>query len=493
MRMATSSFHASGLVPVHVGQPAPTQDHLAEAESARPTWRQRRSKLVEPGIEWQKLGFDPRWLGMETSDCAAALDPSVFFGKGDDELQRFLAGARGRDETALVIATLGDVESDTSRSVLSTYGASVSLPGLRGSINGRRLPAGTRAALTPDLDPPDRDLGRRLLARPVDAPWWALTLAGFTLQPGADGPPTSHAPEGRLRPILVDALGDPLAATWTSPEEDQRWYLVPAATDWNGLLDWLIRQALPAYVPDALRRARSPQFVGPDLQTQAERAAWHALADLEARYAEEKTRLEDDLHRAQSAADPIRYRLLYGTGGDLVDAVDAVLTAAGFTTVNLDRELGGTRSADLLVTFTGQRRLVEVKSASGNASEDLVGDLQRHLTTWPELGPHEPVGGGVLIVNHQHRREPFQRSQQVYSRPEFVATLTMPVVSTRAFFDWWRVSDWSAIRAAVLGLAASAAGFSAPPPAASSPPTPTATTRNEPRSQWRPWRRGGTG
>jgi hypothetical protein len=35
----------------------------------------------------------------------------------------------------------------------------------------------------------------------------------------------------------------------------------------------------------------------------------------------------------------------------LVAAVDAVLTAAGFVTVNLDEELGETSSAVLLVTF----------------------------------------------------------------------------------------------------------------------------------------------
>jgi hypothetical protein len=97
--------------------------------------------------------------------------------------------------------------------------------------------------------------------------------------------------------------------------------------------------------------------------------------------------------------------------------------------------------------------LVEVKAASGNASEALVGDLQRHLATWPELRPQQPVGGGVLIVNHQHKLEPSQRAPRVYSRPEFVAALTMPVISTRTMFDWWRASDWSAIRQAVLGPA----------------------------------------
>jgi hypothetical protein len=174
---------------------------------------------------------------------------------------------------------------------------------------------------------------------------------------------------------------------------------------------------------------------------------------MERRHAEERARLEDELERSRAAAEAVRYGLLYGTGKELVDAVDAVLQQAGFATVDLDTELGGTRSADLLATLGKQRRLVEVKAASGAASEALVGDLQRHLATWPELRPQQPVGGGVLIVNHQHRLEPSQRAPQVYSRREFVAALTVPVISTRTLFDWWRAADWAAVRDAILGPA----------------------------------------
>jgi len=400
---------------------------------------------------------------METSDCAAALDPSVFHSHGADEWQRFLAGAGGRHETALVIATVGNAEDDSPRSVLSRYDASVNLPDFRYSISGRRLPVGTRRALAPELSPADRDLALRLLNRPPEAPWWALTLSGRTVEPGAWGPTITFAPEGELRPILVDALGDPVVAAWISPGGDQCWYIIPDATDWNGLVDWLIRQALPAYVPDALRRARSPHFVDPDLQTQAESIARQALADMVVRHAEEKARLDDELERARAAAEGVRYGLLYGTDRQLVDAVDAVLTDAEFATVNLDEELGGTRSADLLATFQQQRRLIEIKSTSGNAPEALVGDLQRHLATWPELRPQEPVGGGVLIVNHQHKMEPYRRSPQVYTRPEFVNALTVPVIETRTLFDWWRVSDWRSIRDAVLAPAHPVDGIAAQP------------------------------
>lgn len=52
---------------------------------------------------------------------------------------------------------------------------------------------------------------------------------------------------------------------------------------------------------------------------------------------------------------------------------------------------------------------MEVKSVSGNASEKLVEAIRRHLQTWPRVRPAEPVGGGVLIVNHQHKLDPDER------------------------------------------------------------------------------------
>jgi len=472
----------SGLVPVHVSRPQP------EANSEPLSRLRRPAALDEPGIKWQKHGLAPRWLGTETSDCAAVLEPNIFFSHGADELQRFLSGAAGRSETALLVATVGKADDDRPRSVLSRGDASLILPDLCGSISGRRLPAGSRPTLAPDLEPADRDLGRRLLARPSDAPWWSISLTGLTLASGAGGQRTERAPEGELRPILIDGLGAPVVAVWIPPTADQRWYFVPDMIDWNNALDWIIGHALPAHVPDALRRARSPHFVDPDLQTPAELATRQALTDLESTYADEKARLLEELHVAQTTAEPIRYGLLYGTGAQLVDAVDAVLTAAAFTTVNLDDELGDTKSADLLVSFARHRLLVEVKSAAGNAAESLLGNLQNHLRTWPQLRPGEPVDGGVLIINHQHRLDPALRSPQVYSRPEFVDSLTTPVISTRALFDWWRVADWPVIREAVLGFVA--------PPTRLDPPhdlprlapsAPEAETR--PRSRW--WRRNG--
>jgi hypothetical protein len=250
-----------------------------------------------------------------------------------------------------------------------------------------------------DLEPADQDLAKRLLNRPSDAPWWGLQLDGSTLLPGAGGSPKTYPAIGELRPLLRDPLGEPVAAVWVSPDEQIRWYIVPDDIDWNVILDWLVHQAIPAYVPHAARRHRTSSFLDADLLTPAERDAHQALADMENRHAEERQRLQADLDRARQSADPVRDGLFYGKGNDLVRAVETVLHTAGFDVVDLDNELGRTVSADLLVTLGAHRRLVEVKSEGRNASESLVNDLLKHLRTWPELRPELPVGGGALVIN----------------------------------------------------------------------------------------------
>ncbi len=389
---------------------------------------------------------------METSDCVAAFDPSIFHSRGATELERFLSGAGARGESALIIATIGDVNDDT-RSVFGGSGHdSVLLPGMQGSLNGVRLPSGVRPALASDLTNADRDLGLRLRNRSPDAPWWSISLAGLVMEPGAGGPAERREPDGRLEPILVDGLGNAVVAAWTPASGDQRWYVIPDATDWNVVISWLVQQALPTHVPGALRRARSHHALDPGLQTRRESAAREAIADMEAAYEAQKLRLEAQLQEATAAGERVRFGLLYGTGAELVAAVASVLSEAGFESTDVDALLGDTSAADLLVTFEGERRLVEVKSASGNPAEALVGHLERHLATWPQLRPEDPVGGGVLIVNHQHKLHPHERAPEVYARPEFVRALVVPVISTLQLFWWWRESDWAAIRAAVLRI-----------------------------------------
>jgi hypothetical protein len=440
-------------LPVHIGKPRnplPPRSTVDSSSSlasyvVESVEAVRRSSLHE--IDWTRHEVEPRWLEYETSDCVAALRPHS--SRGASELQRLVAGATGRGETVLLVDVMGDA-GEIRRNVFVDYDASIELVDHETTIAGFRLPLGTRPVLADGLDAADWDLGLRLLNRPPDAQWWKLERRGTGKHLGGRGWHITE-PVGELRPILIDSLGAPVAAVWVSPDERQRWYIVPDGTDWDTVIAWLMIHAVPAYVPEAPRRHRLASAVDPDLETPAESEARVALADLEIQYARDKARLEQNRADAKAVADPIRYGLLFGTGRVLVDAVAEALSAAGFAVDDVDAMLGATKSADLLVTFGPHRRLVEVKSAGDDAKEPLVGALLRHQDTWGELQPGTPPDGGTLIVNHQHKRPPGQRSRQIYRRSEFVNTLTVPVVGTLDLFDWWRMKDWGAIRTAVLG------------------------------------------
>jgi hypothetical protein len=129
-------------IPVHVGsEPYSYWDDIEErqklyGDDAAPVLRNaRRPPLADPGLDWESLGFEPRWVGDDTADCVAALQPSVFSGHGADEFDRFRQGASNRGELALVVSMIGvDRESDTGRRFLSPYNDHVSLGGLMCSI-----------------------------------------------------------------------------------------------------------------------------------------------------------------------------------------------------------------------------------------------------------------------------------------------------------------------------------------------------------------------
>lgn len=115
----TVSSPAYGLVPRHIGEPVPGSDQEREL---------RRVRLMPAQLDWHKHGLQPRWREMETGDCAVALVPGSFGGRGASERDRFLAGARRRGELALVVAMIDD-DMPVHLSELCT------------SVNGRRLPA----------------------------------------------------------------------------------------------------------------------------------------------------------------------------------------------------------------------------------------------------------------------------------------------------------------------------------------------------------------
>src|SRR5918996_2044691 len=102
---------------VHVGVEAPEfwdqRDALAAfsapaGSGAAP--RQQRPTLAAPDFPWGDFGVEPRFIGSESIDCVAALQPNIFHGHGADELNRYLSGATTRGETALLISMIGEDE-----------------------------------------------------------------------------------------------------------------------------------------------------------------------------------------------------------------------------------------------------------------------------------------------------------------------------------------------------------------------------------------------
>lgn len=279
--------------------------------------------------------------------------------------------------------------------------------------------------------------------------WHALSLAGRILHTHEGT--VEYPPQGTLVPLLETELGEPVVAVWLSTDEVERRYIVPAETPWKLLVDWLSRQALPEYVPEAMQRARRHLDADPDLMTSREQRVRAKLDDLESGYLTRKADLSAELEVAVAHASPVRTSLLYGTGQQLVDGVRTVLERAGVEVVDLDVLLGDSKNADLLCVYAGRSVLVEVKSAAGSAPERAYEDLMRHLREWPHLPGVPTVEGGALIINHQHRSVPRDRSSRPYSRPEFLAAQTEPVVTSLALLESWRTEDWPAVRRLLFG------------------------------------------
>lgn len=446
----------SPALPVHIGCAAPSEqpDTPARKHSATGGDTDQQTPISAAAIDWDQLDVEPRWLGQESADCVAAIEPRIFDRSGGaDEFRRFSDGANERDEPALVISRLGTASrAEPVKSVFQGSDISFLLPDGRGTIGGGRLPAGARPILAPGLNVADKDLGLRLLNRPATAPWWSLELLGTAFE-SPTGAQTPSLPPGTLVPILVDALGKPVVAAWAPPDGSMRWYVIPDAVDWTQVIGWLVHQAIPHFAPTAARRHRIAGSVAPEWQTPREIAAQDAILQMEKRHEEERAQRLAELEEARETAASMRDGLLYGSGTELEKAVARVLEDAHLEILNLDETGKGTWSADLLVRDQGRTYLVEVKSEGGRAKEALVGDLKKHLDTWAGAHPSESVSGGTLIVNHERKTDPSDRSRQVYARPEFVNSLDVRVVSTLDLFDWWKLSDSSAIRAAVLGEA----------------------------------------
>jgi hypothetical protein len=439
-------------IPVHVGTDTPEQWESIEAsqrelgDRAHPRLRDmRRPSIASLAIEWAGQGLEPRWIGDDAADCVAALEPSVFSGRGAHEYERFRLGASDRGEMAMVVSTLGSAGEDSDHNAFRNRSASLTLPNGFGQIQATRLGRGAAVRPHADCGEADRDLALRLLNQQPALTWSVLELSGSMMHGSFDA--HFRPPGGTLEPIITTALGEVAAGVWTDPDGAERRYILPSGVAWKGVLDWLVQRGIPEYAPTAARRYRSISVRQAELLTSREREFMRRLDGLETTYRQDRELLEEELAEAQRVADPVRDGLLYGTGKELEEAVSTVLRAAGLTTIDLDQSLRGTRNADLLCSYSGGARLVEVKSATGRAGERLYDDLVRHLREWTALPEAVPIDGGVLIVNHELRSAPTDRSAHPYTRADFLAAQTQPIVTTVELFDAWREERWQDIRA----------------------------------------------
>lgn len=241
-------------------------------------------------------------------------------------------------------------------------------------------------------------------------------------------------------------MGEPVVAVWLSPDGVDRHYIVPMEVPWSLLLRWLTEQALSELAPGVLRRARRGLEDDPSLMTERERHLRAQLRELEARQRVERDAIERALELETTSASQLRHDLLYGSGKALVAAVRQVFEFAGVSVTDLDELLGGGVNADLLCRFGHHSRLVEVRSASGNASERSYQDMIRHLREWPSLSLSSPIDGGALIISHQTRAHPSLRPPAPYERTEFLAAVTEPIVTALDLFRAWSADDPPAIR-----------------------------------------------
>ncbi|MUL78921.1 hypothetical protein [Mycolicibacterium sp. CBMA 226] len=412
-----------------------------------------RPSLTSEAINWDELGMTPRWLGEDTSECVAAIEPRNIWGQGPREWGRFLAGTQARNETALVISMVGGADERTN--VFGGPTVSINLPAATySSVGGPRIELASTPKVADGLSPADRDLARRvsnIRQRDSSTRWWSLHLSGAYIEPGGGGPGAQVAPVGTFTPLLTSAVGEVVAGVWVSDDGAVRHYIIPWLLSWKTVLEWLSRNAIPEYVPSAKRRIHARIGEEPQLQTHREQTALSELAQLEEEYAARKARLVREVADAHAEADPLRHDLLFGSSDTLKNAVRKVLEEAGLSVQDVDTLLGRTGNADLLIEVDGRWWLVEVKSASGRASEDLVADALRHLSTWPQFRPDIAVEGITLIVSPQIKLHPLDRHPAIYTRREFVESLTIPVVSIMELFNAWRARDFDEISTLVLG------------------------------------------
>jgi hypothetical protein len=447
------------MIPIHVGTHAPSEwDAIAAKKPQSPLERvamaqnsRRRPSVSRSDLDWSDLGFDPHWEDQDAATCLVALEPQAYGGSGVSQFDRFLDGAQRRDELALVVTTLRQGDDDDDDGTYSVFGFAhrEDLPGWKTTITAEPVAARTQIERAGGLSPTDNDLALRLTDR--DHEWCQLRINGWEEHSFRGAIP--NAPAGEIEPILVTSIGEIIVGAWVSPDGAERRYILPPDVDWEMVADWLRNSAIPHMLPAAAIRLRLDGATPRELLTAREREATDSLAQLTREYEEAREALAQTLDDATAEGSKMRDLLLYGIGDDLERGIATALRDAGFVVTELD-PLYGTQSADLLCEWEGHRRLVEVKSAGGRATEKLYDYLRKHLSTWAAHPERDPVDGGVLVINYEHQTPPLDRSPQPFSRIEFVRSLTDPVVGTVELYNAWRTGDWERIRTMFLpGLA----------------------------------------
>ena len=209
----------------------------------------------------------PRWLGDDSSNAVAAIQPNNFLNRGAAEWDRFIAGKQARHELALAMSMIGTPDEPK---IASPGGptASVSLPvpapGIA-HVGGPRVPLARAPSVAKGLGAVDTDLASRLIkARDPNLPWWSLELTGAELFYGG-GRSEMVEPAGTLSPLLISAAGEVVAAVWTLSDEAIRHYVIPWMPVWTPILEWLGQRGIPEFVLSTAGRAESKAGEEPDV------------------------------------------------------------------------------------------------------------------------------------------------------------------------------------------------------------------------------------
>lgn len=471
-------------IPIHIGTSSPSEWDAYESDVpmtplgrvARHTNPRRRPSVASSATRWEELGFIPHWEDDDASECVVAFEPRMFPDYNLNQLERFTEGSRQRGEVALVVSSMRGDDSDDD-DVFNVFGSSGAeyIAEWDTQISSRPLGSRSRIRLADMLTEADKDLALRLVDKSLA--WRTLELHGH--EENTPYGIKKHPPVGVLEPILVTALGEPVVVAWVAPDRVERRYIVPADIDWEVIAEWIRDKALPEMNIDAVRRFRPEEAVPAALLTARELRVAAKISELDAEYAAARKDLDAEQAEAMAEASGVREQLLYGRGADLEAGVARVLRDAGVEVSELDTVIG-TQSADLLLVWLGHRRLVEVKSVAGAASENLYGQLRKHLDAWAASG-REPVEGGALVVSHGLRTPLMQRGRDVYTRPEFVRSLEHPVVSALDLFDAWRERKWDRVHEMF---------FHSTETATAAPVQPDAS---KPHRRWWPRRRSNSG